>query len=195
MYNELNDFRAAAQAAFPNETPERIQDAFAVYTHARLTNLEMLIVGRWVQNATEQFPGIDQSVRQNFQEMNELDVGGSVLNSDNWTLLANDAWILGGLHSQTPFYLASTRNEANIRGNNPNHPMSVTGRELIGVMRHGYQVVQGHPTLGDVARCNNPGVAANATFVTYRDAVNNAVVNNALTDDEVAFLTQAPGQL
>lgn len=35
--------------------------------------------------------------------------GGSVMNSGNWTMLVNDAWLLGGVHSHTQCQLASAR--------------------------------------------------------------------------------------
>jgi hypothetical protein len=165
-------------------------NAFAVYEAACHTNLQSLVLGRWVAQADEAQPGIDLSLRNNFREMHEADAGGSVMSSQNWTILMNDAWVIGGVHAHTPFYLASPRTQANIQAAPP-RGVTVTGRELIGVSTFGYEFVHAHPDLGEAARLAGAGAgAANAaSFTLYLDHVAAALDNGALRPATLANLT------
>ncbi|MBQ0882963.1 hypothetical protein ACFC5H_34100 [Streptomyces rochei] len=50
--------------------------------------------------APERIPGIDAEVIKNFRTMSEATERGvgQVLDSSKWTILVNDAWLLGGAH-------------------------------------------------------------------------------------------------
>ena len=63
--------------------------------------------GAWIPS-DEQFPSIDEIMQQNLKTLGE-DPGeqGSVLSAKDWSLLANDAWLLGGIHAKTEFHFAS----------------------------------------------------------------------------------------
>jgi hypothetical protein len=205
-YNNIEEFAAAvavannrrqymtrggAPVAIPGDVNDQnLINAWNVYRHAQQTNLESLVLGRWVP-APHDYPGIDQTVVANFVRMNEVDYGGSVMNSDNWTLLMNDAWVLGGVHSHTDFYLASRRIPANIEAAVP-YGITVTGRELLGLVTFGYEFVQGHPDLGEAARVANAAAANNATFDAYVQAAGNAVVDGVLQGATLNALTAAP---
>jgi hypothetical protein len=201
-YNNIDDFRAAVQGelamddhAYRKRNGDALDDqdiinAFGVYQAARHTNLQALVLGRWVQPSTEYDPGIDQTTRNNFHEMNEVDYGGSVMNSVNWTILMNDAWVLGGIHSHTPFYLASPRTQVNVAAGAP-RGMTVTGRELIGVTTFGYEIVHAHASLGETARLaqGHANNANGATLHAYRVAVAAALHNGVLTQLALNTLT------
>jgi hypothetical protein len=184
----------SASGAYSALTKTQVEDAFKVYQHAQTTSLKLLLVGRWVQESTEKEPGIDQPIKQNFLEMNQIDNGGSVLNSKAWTPLMNDAWVLGGLHSTIDFYLASPRTEKNLKGTSSQHPMTVTAREIIGITHFGYQIIMGHPSLGEVARCASSDTAKGATFPGYAKALQSAVDSGALKSDILKQLT-APAKV
>lgn len=214
-YNTIAEFAAAvatAQANHNNAYRRRltneiiagtvddvdVQNAWAVYRRAMHTNLQSLVLGRWVPNSTELNPGIDQTTRDNFHQMNEVDYGGSVMNSANWSVLMNDAWVLGGIHSHTPFYLASPRTQANIdlrQGGDPGtwrfDDLTVTGRELLGLLTFGYEIVRANPTLGEAGRVLNAGLANGATFDAYLTAVGNALDNRRVRPGALAQLQVA----
>jgi hypothetical protein len=182
-YKTFEAFKADVLAlpdVYPDLKPGDIEKAFEVYQNAVRTDLDLAIVGRLVEQSSEAAPGIDDPLRKNFTRMNEGAQGGSVLNSDNWTMLMNDAWLLGGLHSTNPFYLASGRTSDNVKGTNAAYPMTVTGRELIGITSSGYEIVSGHPSLGEVARPVNTDAARSASLITYAEAVQNAVAEGRL---------------
>lgn len=193
-YKTLEAFKAdvaALSSVYGELEPAAIENAFKVYQHALRTQLDLAIVGRLVEQSNEAAPGIDAPLRENFLRMNEGAQGGSVLNSEKWTMLMNDAWLLAGLHSRNPFYLASGRTAENVKGTNPDFPMTVTGRELIGITSSGYEVVAGHPALGEVARPINKDAAKNATLRTYAEAVKNAVAEGRLKPEILEHLTAA----
>lgn len=198
IYKTLEAFEADVRAlsrtrsgVYKNLRQEDIENAFKVYQNAQSTDLRLAIVGRLVGESNEAAPGIDAPLRENFQRMNEGAQGGSVLNSEKWSMLMNDAWLLGGLHSTNPFYLASGRTPENVKGTNPDYPMTVTGRELIGITSSGYEIAAGHPALGEVARPNNKDVAKSATLRTYAEALQNAVAEGGLKPEVLQQLTAA----
>lgn len=73
---------------------------------------------------------------------------GHFLNDTNWSLLMNDAWILGGIEAGKTFYFAQKDGfskfkdvEDLLESDNPKYPISVTARELIGLRCYGYEPV------------------------------------------------------
>jgi hypothetical protein len=63
---------------------------------------------------------------------------GSILDSKHWSLLANDAWLLGSIHAETEFHFASPLTYSNLWDGSKNR-LTVTGREAIGIVSHGYE--------------------------------------------------------
>jgi hypothetical protein len=132
MYERIDEFSAAAincgidYYSDGSLHQDKIEAAFRIYRNAsagtRLSDFEgnpvdfgITIVGRlalraddgtWV-SADESFPSIDEIMRENLRVMDEdADDSGSILNAGLWSLLANDAWLLGGIHARTEFHFA-----------------------------------------------------------------------------------------
>ncbi|MER7728158.1 hypothetical protein [Streptomyces sp. NPDC096323] len=140
--------------------------------------------------ATEDIPGIDDALIKNFRTISELTKPGEgqVLDSDKWTILVNDAWLLGGAHCAAEFFLASPRTKENLyRTARPDwfkpsrtfRPgFTVFSRELIGLKSCGYEFV-GHPKLGEIAhfppKRSHP---ATFTFRQYQEKVNEYTKND-----------------
>jgi hypothetical protein len=103
---------------------------------------------------------------------------GSILNEDDWWTLPNDAWVLGGVHSLTPFYLASPTLPADpLLWDSKKHRPRVLGRELIGLIHFGYARVilqaagdSGRP-LQITFEPMNALKATGATFAEYLRAI------------------------
>jgi hypothetical protein len=170
MYMTMAQFQADVDVCNPHYTDQQlasIEVAWNVYHAAMDTDLQFLILGRWVMNSIPEHPGIDRILQENLHIMDEVFTGGPILNSHNWTLLVNDAWVLGGIHSHTEFQLASPRTLENIYNDNGPYAgqMTVTGRELTGLAVFGY--AWNDLESGEVAVCTNPDLADMADFPTY----------------------------
>lgn len=162
----------------PEIVGRSLETAWKVYNAAQNTNLKLLLVGRIVKpDNTQDTPGIDQYAKDNFFIMNEIDTGGSILNSTNWTLLVNDAWVLGGVHKRIDFYLASPRVRNNLYDTKAKR-MTVTARELAGLKTFGYRLIS-HPQLGEVA-VSESDTANFATLLKY-----NQQLDTLNTEDKV----------
>ncbi|MBQ0914710.1 MULTISPECIES: hypothetical protein [Streptomyces] len=171
---------------------ERVRVAFNVYKAAQWAmeshKDKGLIAGNRLDQdeviATEKIPGIDAEVIKNFRTMSEATERGvgQVLDSSKWTILVNDAWLLGGAHYIAQFFLASPRTSENLcRTVRPDwfkktrqfRPgFTVFSRELIGLTACGYKF-EGHRTTGEIAylpqKAGHPG---SFTFVDYQTKVN-----------------------
>lgn len=110
---------------FPSRKPEDI------------ASLDELI-GISLKDSTVEVPLLDEPMHKNFGIATEFS-SGSISWSNNWTLLMNDALILGGIQKNLPFYLVSKRSAENI-WDSRNGRLTVTGRELIAVMTSGYKM-------------------------------------------------------
>ncbi|MFH0242839.1 hypothetical protein ACGRHY_10435 [Streptomyces sp. HK10] len=87
--------------------------------------------------------GIDDILRENLKTIDERVPGvdqGAILHTRNWSILVNDSWLLGGVHSGVPFYLASERRQENLY---LAPKLKVFGRELANLRSFGYQIVMG----------------------------------------------------
>ena len=62
---------------------------------------------------------------------------GNLLQMDKWARVVNDAWILGGVHRQAQFRLASPRSLSNL-WNTKGGYFVVTAREILGLLNFGY---------------------------------------------------------
>ena len=196
MYKPINDFRAAALecgAQYYNDgslQQDKIEAAFRIYRNAsagtKLSDFEgnpvdfgITIVGRlalraedgtWV-SADESFPSIDEIMRENLKVMDEdSDGSGSILSADLWSLLANDAWLLGGIHARTEFHFASPLRWENLWDEGGSR-MTVTAREVIGITAFGYRIIRPIPKLEAVAQCTDEKKAAVASLPAYKKEI------------------------
>ena len=179
--------------------PQNIDNAFKIYQHAKngTTLLDadgntiafgVTIVGRlalrvstskdngeeeytWIPS-DESFPSIDEIMKENLGILTEesADKSGSILNSKNWSLLANDAWLLGSIHAVTEFHFASPISLSNLWDENMKR-ITVTAREIIGITEHGYEICRPNPKLESVAICIDKNKAMAASLITYKDYV------------------------
>lgn len=126
---------------------------------------------RWLP-ADESFPSIDQILKENLKTLSEesADQIGSILDAEHWSLLANDAWLLGGIHAKTEFHFASPLGWSNLWDKELQR-MTVTGRELLGITTHGYRIIRPNPKLEAVATCVDEKPAMTASLLTYKDQV------------------------
>jgi len=196
MYEHIDKFRAAALSCSTDYYmdgslhEDKIRAAFRIYGNASAgtklsdfegnpVNFSITIVGRlalrlddgtWV-SADESFPSIDEIMRENLKVMDE-DSGdsGSILSASLWSLLANDAWLLGGIRARTEFHFASPLRWENLwdaRGNR----MTVTAREVIGITGFGYRISRPIPKLEAIAQCIDEKKAAAASLPAYKNEV------------------------
>ena len=179
--------------------PHNIDNAFKIYQHAKngTTLLDadgntivfgVTIVGRlalrvstrkdngeeeytWIPS-DESFPSIDEIMKENLGILTEesADKSESILNSKNWSLLANDAWLLGSIHAVTEFHFASPISLSNLWDENMQR-ITVTAREIIGITAHGYEIRRPNPKLESVAICVDRNKAMAASLITYKDCV------------------------
>ena len=196
MYEHINEFQTAALecgADYYSDgslQQDKIAAAFRIFRNAsagtRLSDFEgnpvdfgITIVGRlalraddgtWV-SADESFPSIDEIMQENLKIMDE-DAGdsGSILSASLWSLLANDAWVLGGIHARTEFHFASPLRWENLWDEGGSR-MTVTAREVIGITASGYRIIRPVPKLEAVAQCSDETRAAAASLQDYKKAV------------------------
>ena len=122
--------------------------------------------------ADESFPSTDQILKENLKTLSEesADQIGAILDAERWSLLANDAWLLGGIHAKTEFHFASPLGWDNLWDRELER-MTVTGREVLGIMTHGYQIIRPNPKLEAIATCVNIETAMTASLLTYKEQV------------------------
>jgi len=189
--------------------PQNIDKAFKIYQHAKngttLLDAEgntiafgVTIVGRlalsirtrkdngeeeyaWIPS-DESFPSIDEIMKENLGVLAEDSTSqiGSILNSKDWSLLANDAWLLGSIHANTEFHFASPLNWSNFWDENMQR-ITVTAREIIGITAHGYEIRRPSPKLESVAVCINRNKAMAASLITYKDYVKRYVSRDVVS--------------
>lgn len=83
----------------------------------------------------------------NFGVVNNTDDGSILMmGGSNWNLTVNDSWLLGGVHSELPFYACSPLKSFNLFDHE--YILTITGRELLGMALAGYVVKGGHQDLG-----------------------------------------------
>ena len=148
-----------------------IDKCYQVYQNSATNPLESMVVGRLVKrdgaskpiNLSQIGHGIDNIERANFGRANNASVG-SVLDTQDWTVAMNDAWLMGGIHACHDFYVASPRTAQNVL--DPEFGLTVTGRELLGLTTFGYAI---HPNtkLGEVYVAG--GAAVYAAALPYAD--------------------------
>ena len=194
MYQSLESFQSDVHACgdYYKESPQshQLETAYAIYRRARegtkLRDVEgndveagIAVVGRltfdwdtgvW-KSSDEQFPGIDSIMRENLTTMGEdPDSHGIILSAKDWSLLANDAWVLGGIHAGTEFHFASPLRWENLWSEN-RRAMTVTAREAICITSCGYQIMRPNPKLEAVAVLTDAAQAEAASLLSLKRAV------------------------
>ena len=74
----------------------------------------------------------------------------------------------GGVHSYQDFHPASPIKARNIFDDVRFPPLTITGRELVGLALAGYVAVAGHPTLGTIYRRSCDSKASSLNLVDYQ---------------------------
>lgn len=166
--------------------------AFKLYQHALKPALGFHVFGRHVtgdkakevqalrtkKGNTTSLPAHMQGItkspldkfEKNFGYVNDTGDGSILMmGGGKWNFTVNDAWLLGGVHSQLAFYAASVISKDNML--DKNYSLSITGRELMGLALFGYKQVHNHKALGVVYVCEDLHKAAAATLVAYQAAV------------------------
>lgn len=177
MYSELafvSDFIRAYPTYDRSDRSARAIDlCYKTYLNSSQASLGALVIGRIEKPVAPGMPpmiGLGDVERFNFGMAHHRS-SGSTLWSTYWSVPLNDAWLMGGIHARLPFYVASPRTKENVT--DPTFGFTVTGRELIGLLRFGYEL-NPNTSLGEVFECKQPGRAASATFVDYEAAFQQA---------------------
>lgn len=154
---------------------ENAELCYKTYMNSRKSSLGFLVAGRIVkfdsngrpvQMAAGDMIGLTELERTNFGRTNQAS-DGSVLDSDKWSFAMNDCWVLGNIHACRDFYLASPKTAEYLI--DPKYGMTVTGRELLGILSFGYKEVQNAHSPGLV--CADPSKARNASLPAYQRLV------------------------
>lgn len=94
---------------------------------------------------------------------------GSILAAGQWDYAVNDTWVLAGVHGRLPIYCASALTRDNMISARRN-ALTITGREVLGLLSFGYKMVAPFPQLGIAFQCVDGGAASNASFTAYDQA-------------------------
>jgi len=195
MYKSPDAFRLDAFAcgydyySDDSLTPSKLAAAYTIYRQASggtklkdfddsVTDWGITIVGRlalrgdngaWIPSS-EAFPAIDEILQQNLRTLgDETGEQGSILNSKEWSLLANDAWLLGGIHAGTEFHFASPLRWENLWAATERR-MTVTAREAICIMACNYEILR-PSTLEAVAVCIDTTKARETSLLSLKEAL------------------------
>lgn len=98
-----------------------------------------------------------------------------------WSIALNDSFILGGIHGHKPFFLSATPDELDDLDRvdeNSTYTLSVTQREVIGLVKHGYArgANPGPEGITFTLPPENARLADNATFASYLAEVRDIVM-------------------
>ena len=160
------------EAGFPKDKSDATIDIlYAYYQHAR--GQRNLILGRLddikplvAQHGTA-FEGGKAALLVTPQGYNDeitKKQGGK------WSIWLNDAFILGGIHGHSDFYLKSNNLDALDRVDESSEwVFNVTQRELIGLITFGYGQSGTTSPMGVEYKCTDTRLADSATFKGYCD--------------------------
>lgn len=120
-----------------------------------------------------------------------------VMHDDDWCIAANDAWMLGGIHAGKHYMLmadpVSTQDETlRLLGDimlpaaAGAHPLSVTGREILGLIFYGYRLQAGPG--GHLRFLPHSSHGQDATFSAYRQGIR-------LTEEKLRATTERAKRL
>lgn len=196
MYQSLKEFRDDVLGCGPDYygddslRPNKLEAAYRIYQQAsagtKLKDLNghpvdfgVTIVGRlalredngtWIPSDVA-FPSIDEILLENLKTLGEDPSDrGSILSAKDWSLLANDAWVLGGIHARTEFHFASPLRWENLWATSTGR-MTVTAREAICIMASGYEIIRPNPKLEAVAICADATRANKASLLSLKRAL------------------------
>jgi hypothetical protein len=196
MYRSLKMFRDDAVGCGPDHygddsvQPNKLEAAYRIYQQAsagtKLKDLNgqqvdfgVTIVGRlalredngaWIPSDIA-FPSIDEILLENLKTLGEDPSDrGSILSAKDWSLLANDAWVLGGIHARTEFHFASPLRWENLWATSAGR-MTVTAREAICIVASGYEIIRPNPKLEAVAICVDATKANQASLLSLNRAL------------------------
>lgn len=190
-------------------TEPQIQECYALYLHAKKTTLKVLGLEKFTlsQDTLKNFGVVSGTNNQlvkkiirgrrkgwfNFRSNRTMPkelVSGSVLKTDYWTVLANDAFILGTCHAA---FLAGLADVEDIHVTLPDefliNPMPfiwnekrnaprVTAREFIGLVEFGYRPVITQTSKGlyfmqfTLENQESLNKAGNASLINYAELMN-----------------------
>lgn len=139
LYNfNLNEKDTASKAYQNYQTAQKAENDFCIIGKTEDLKFCLSDVIRVDLNDT-----VYDGEKCNFLKSNS-NQSGEFLAEDKWSLFVNDAWLLGKIEAGATFYLAknggfSSVDEAEkiIKGSG-RYPVTVTGRELVGLMTFGY---------------------------------------------------------
>ena len=187
-----SDFEAAQQAGLAYHGMAGVLDsipssqAWDLYQKTLNAPLRMQIFGRHIFDQNEQvvkfansvpagssakmpefMVGITQTEIDNFGATNANSSGSALLTGRNdWNLTINDVWLCAGVHSLQQFHPASPLTHNNIYSKK--HILTITGRELVGLVMAGYVPVSGHRDLGTVWRPSITKKVDDLNLVNYQ---------------------------
>jgi hypothetical protein len=183
--------------------------AYAIYINANDSVFGFLVCGRTrINSKRDRFKGssIEEIDLYNLgathhsaqkQDVRASLTGkGSILHyNKDWHFLLNDSWLLGGVHAEAEFHLASPRHRDNVVDPAGGY-LTVTGRELTGLKEFGYRFVSAGYLDQEIAICSNKAAARAADFAKIWAAVerqdNGARVDQSLIDPAANLVD--PGQ-
>jgi hypothetical protein len=160
---------------------EEIDNAWKVYSNASSTQTRLLILGDIsIRSNEDLLQNFGTTANYPMRAQNTLAASnqkGSVLNEKYWWPLINDAWVLGGANSRTPFYMSygTQPPDDDLWDSSAGRPR-VLGRELWGLFNFGYRRIRHdhEATLGLVFAPVDESKAKNARFVDYLNVLNGA---------------------
>lgn len=140
----LSDLNISTEPSSASVTDAHIEMCWKIYQNSRNNEHGKLVCGLMsdLRGAKRQLGGTNKLHTGSVLDI----VNKSQTPGGNWSTLANDCWILGGIHAHLPFQLVSNPTGATIKNpnyvsgkSNESHMMRVTARELIGLTRFGYK--------------------------------------------------------
>ncbi|WP_444937390.1 hypothetical protein [Microbulbifer sp. JMSA002] len=175
MYIE-SDFKKEIEGLLnpADRTAQHIEACWQVYNNAATTKDGKIVAGS--------IEDLHEALKV-FGPTNSRD-NGSVLRTKTWSIILNDAWILGAVHAKAEVELVSRPTSSTIAnkdfqiGDPLDRIFRVTGRELIGLKSFGYSVVQGpliyksHTAkVINMMSCIDHRLAESATFSKYKETI------------------------
>jgi hypothetical protein len=160
--------------------PKSVKTAYIMYKIAKMTknpDIVFTVIGRMplmkdgiIVPSDENFPSLDQNLIYNLLGHNGTQRSGTILRipDNDWTMLVNDAWLLGLIHAKREIKLGSPINQNNIWNANENR-LTPFARELMCLASFGYK--QHASLLEDTFICSDPDRAAEASLLGFKNAV------------------------
>ena len=160
--------------------PTSVKTAYIMYQIAKTTknsDIDFTVIGRLplmkdgiIVPSDENFPSLDQNLIYNLLGHNGTQRSRTILKipDNDWTMLVNDAWLLGLIHAKHELKLGSPMNLNSIWNTNENR-MTPFARELMCLASFGYK--QHASLLEDTLICPDPDKAAKASLLGFKNAV------------------------